>query len=420
MEYRELKPDNLYEASSLVWVIFSEFVAPGYSQVGIETFRKFIQPEELEKSLGSGRFFIMGCFDREKLVGVVLMRDFCHVSLLFVDKAYHRRGIAKKLFTKAMKRCTQENPKLVEITVNSSLYAVEIYRRLGFEIEGNETTKDGITFVPMKMNIGLRLDKMNEFSSVFGSAVNSTETYRKFALYYDAYVRDFKKDIPLYLNFVREGENVLEVGCGTGRILKQLLDAGCYVTGVDISPDMLFIAREKLAKYISAGKLRILKHNLCIETIPEKFERAFVTFYTFNYLVSQCERERFMHNIYDILEPSGIIIIDLLYPIVFSNPELDNKWTEKMLLINGYQIKLKDKRTMNGDIEERIQKYTDGNTVDEIITHRSFFTKSYIQEVLLKAGFKDIRFTDGYNIRGFHSLDSGEKEINSFIVIAVK
>jgi ribosomal protein S18 acetylase RimI-like enzyme len=153
MEYRELKPDNLAEISSLIWIVFSEYVVPGYSQEGIDTFRKFIQPEELNILLESGRFFISGCFDEDKLVGVIAMRDYNHVSLLFVDKAYHGKGIAKALFSEALKRCVQEKSEIDEITVNSSPYAVEIYKKLGFEVTGEQTTKDGITFVPMKMII---------------------------------------------------------------------------------------------------------------------------------------------------------------------------------------------------------------------------------------------------------------------------
>jgi len=98
-------------------------------------------------------FFILGCFEGEKLVGAVAIRDFCHVSLLFVDKAYQHRGIAKELFAKALAICIHEDPELDGITVNSSPYAVPIYKRLGFEVIGESTTNDGITFVPMKKSI---------------------------------------------------------------------------------------------------------------------------------------------------------------------------------------------------------------------------------------------------------------------------
>jgi SAM-dependent methyltransferase len=38
---------------------------------------------------------------------------------------------------------------------------------------------------------------------------------------------------------------VVEVGCGSGRLARQLVDAGCTVVGFDISPAMIRLAREK-------------------------------------------------------------------------------------------------------------------------------------------------------------------------------
>ncbi len=154
MEYRELESSNLTEAAGLIWKVFSEFVGPGYSGEGVETFKKVIRVEELENSLQSGKIYMAGCFEGEKLVGVVSMRDFSHVSLLFVDKAYHGRGIARGLFAKALERCIREKPELCEITVNSSPYAVEAYKKLGFEAAGEQSTRDGITSTPLKMKVG--------------------------------------------------------------------------------------------------------------------------------------------------------------------------------------------------------------------------------------------------------------------------
>ena len=47
------------------------------------------------------KIFMLGCFDMGKLVGAVAIMDFCHVSLLFVDKKYQCKGIAKSTFCKS-------------------------------------------------------------------------------------------------------------------------------------------------------------------------------------------------------------------------------------------------------------------------------------------------------------------------------
>ena len=63
-------------------------------------------------------------------------------------------------------------------------------------------------------------------------------------------------------NYVREGTRVLEIGCGTGRVLAALLGAGHDIVGVDICPDMLSIAEQKLASYLDDGRLRLLWNSL--------------------------------------------------------------------------------------------------------------------------------------------------------------
>ncbi len=59
----------------------------------------------------------------------------------------------------------------------------------------------------------------------------------------------FTDDVGVYLAFARRfGGPILELACGTGRILEPLCRAGFACTGVDASPGMLARARERLAK----------------------------------------------------------------------------------------------------------------------------------------------------------------------------
>ncbi len=153
MEIRILEKNDLPLASRLVWNVFCEFVGSGYSDEGIETFKKFIQPEELEKSIDSGRFFILGSFEEGVLAGVLAMRDNNHVSLFFVDKAFQCKGIGRKLFDEAVRICLQKDSGLNEISVNSSPFAFNIYVKLGFHKEGEETIQNGIAYILMKMGI---------------------------------------------------------------------------------------------------------------------------------------------------------------------------------------------------------------------------------------------------------------------------
>ncbi len=60
--------------------------------------------------------------------------------------------------------------------------------------------------------------------------MSSQETYQRFAQYYDLYIGDFSADLPLYRFPCTPGLRILEIGCGTGRVLRVLLEKGCHVT----------------------------------------------------------------------------------------------------------------------------------------------------------------------------------------------
>ncbi len=182
--YSEMLIGQEQLVSDMVWEVFKEFVAPGYSPEGIQTFKYFIQADELQKATESGRFFTICCWDEETLVGSITIRDGNHISLLFVKKDYHRQGIAKELFCKAIKKCSN----LTEMTVNASSYAVNIYKRLGFKATGEQLTQNGITYIPMKiisasdalfhnMKIEDYHDIYKLWSSTAGMGLSDADTY---------------------------------------------------------------------------------------------------------------------------------------------------------------------------------------------------------------------------------------------------
>lgn len=68
--------------------------------------------------------------------------------MMFVNKEYHRQGIARSLFQTVEQRCKSED-NISNITVNSSPYAIEFYHHLGFFNTDEEITVNGIRFTPM-------------------------------------------------------------------------------------------------------------------------------------------------------------------------------------------------------------------------------------------------------------------------------
>jgi ribosomal protein S18 acetylase RimI-like enzyme len=142
----------------MVWEVFSEFEAPDYTSEGVDTFKEFIVPEILADKIRNKYFTVYCCLDNDSLVGVLALRDTTHISLLFVKKMYHRKGIAKELLRIAIEDIINLKLDLGEVTVNSSPYAVKIYERFGFAATDTMQEKNGIKFTPMKrlLNISRR------------------------------------------------------------------------------------------------------------------------------------------------------------------------------------------------------------------------------------------------------------------------
>ena len=149
---RPLDRDDVKSAMELVLRVFMEFEAPEYAEEGVAEFQAFIEPSIITSKMESGEFWLWGAFYRDKVVGVIAIRPPLHISLMFVDKQYHRRGIAHKLFETVL-NCRSVIDGHGRVTVNSSPYAVEIYKRLGFQPTGMEQTLNGLRFTPMEYNL---------------------------------------------------------------------------------------------------------------------------------------------------------------------------------------------------------------------------------------------------------------------------
>jgi GNAT superfamily N-acetyltransferase len=120
------------------------FEAPDYEEKGIESFKAFIEQDAMVKAIEKGTMFFFGAFEDQRMVGVMAVRDANHISLLFVDPAFHRRGIALALIQEGFKDWS------ASVTVNSSPYALAFYRKMEFVDQDEEQLVDGIRFIPMK------------------------------------------------------------------------------------------------------------------------------------------------------------------------------------------------------------------------------------------------------------------------------
>ena len=84
-------------------------------------------------------------------------------------------------------------------------------------------------------------------------------------LYFSEQVHTTAQYVLPYISSVHKvspESKILEIGCGYGGNLKPFLELGCSVSGIDISPSGIQIAREKLSQWEQANKLCLIESDI--------------------------------------------------------------------------------------------------------------------------------------------------------------
>ena len=150
--YRLLKLGEEASVCNLVARSFNEFIAPGFSEEGVEEFFKYANSRALRKRAESG-YFAMVAESGGQLAGMIEMRGNNHISMLYVDKAFHRKGVAKELVRRALEEISSNSGSPKDITVNSSRYAAPFYESLGFIQFEDEKSIYGVVHIPMVLSL---------------------------------------------------------------------------------------------------------------------------------------------------------------------------------------------------------------------------------------------------------------------------
>lgn len=139
--------------------------------------------------------------------------------------------------------------------------------------------------------------------------------FDRFARFYDLDYEPFQDDVALYLGFAeRTGGPLLELGCGTGRLLLPLAGAGYHVTGVDLSPAMLAVARNKVEAAGLEDSITLVQADMREVKLPQQYRLAFIAINSFMHLASLEDQIQALRAWRKLLLPGGLLIIDVYNP----------------------------------------------------------------------------------------------------------
>jgi len=138
------------------------------------------------------------------------------------------------------------------------------------------------------------------------------DVYDEMAEYYDMIYSD-SLDLEFYLKEARNAEGpVLEVACGTGRILLRLLQDGIDAMGIDLSQGML----EKLHKKAkSLGIKADARHaDMRDFRLEKRFKLIIVPYRSFLHLKDDSARKKTLANFHEHLAPGGCLLLHTYNP----------------------------------------------------------------------------------------------------------
>jgi SAM-dependent methyltransferase len=145
-----------------------------------------------------------------------------------------------------------------------------------------------------------------------------------FARYYDADYRNYDDDRDLILTLAAEtGGPILELGCGTGRLLAPLVAQGHAVTGLDVSAALLALARAKLAR-LGTGQVELVQADMRTFDLPHKdYAFAFCTSNTLMHLTTAADQLQVLRTTHRHLRRGAALLLDLFNPDVFRLAQVD-------------------------------------------------------------------------------------------------
>ncbi len=216
-------------------------------------------------------------------------------------------------------------------------------------------------------------------------------------------------DRPFYRAIIeRAGQPALDVGCGTGRLLLDYLAAGIDVDGVDNSPEMLALCREKAAAL--GLDPRLYEQSMETLDLSRRYGTIIVPSSSFQLLTSGDAAREAMRRFHDHLLPGGVLVMSLML-LVPAAPPPQMEWTDWVKA--GRRQRPEDGATVRRQIrtkydyaqqldhtETRYEVVRDGAVVEEEMHARSPATRWYTQEqarqLYTDAGFGDVRLTCGF------------------------
>jgi SAM-dependent methyltransferase len=224
----------------------------------------------------------------------------------------------------------------------------------------------------------------------------------------------------------RKPKSILDVACGTGNYTFIFADEGYDATGIDLSDEMLQVAREKAS---GRSNPRFLKMDMRKIELDSKYDIATALFGGFGYMLVEAEVGLFLAGIAKHLTPGGLLVFEFwqnsaIFPAAAS-PSGQRSWDraedDDQLIVRLHfskydsQTNILDVRFDFYVLDTKNKMLVDNFSETHLVRTYSI---SQMRELLERNNFKPLAFYDG-NLGKTEKDEPAQASFSTFRVLAV-
>lgn len=239
---------------------------------------------------------------------------------------------------------------------------------------------------------------------------NRQDTYRSLSRYYDLEFDGFDADLELYRQFAVSADGpVLELGCGSGRVLRYLQELDMPLTGIDASASMLAIARERVS-----SRVVLLERDMRFlgDLDGGPFAMAFSAINTFLHMPDVDSQLLTLRGLRPVVREDGMLLLDLFVPqpdyLVTLDGRLEHEFTTVLpggARLDKWAVRAHDLSTQtihttlfydttgeSGCVSRQVDRYT-----------MRYIHHVELEHLLARAGWEIVSLYGDYDLQPFDS-----------------
>ncbi|HKP28031.1 MAG TPA: class I SAM-dependent methyltransferase [Gemmatimonadales bacterium] len=242
--------------------------------------------------------------------------------------------------------------------------------------------------------------------------MTSYDNVGDFGLLYDSVpAYQARTDVGFYVEEARNERSILEIGCGTGRVLLPIARSGAIITGLDSSVSMLTRCGDRVEAEPAEVRQRVsLKEGDIRDfNFPDKFTLVIAPFRILQHLKTIDDQLKCLATVRRHLEPGGRFIFDVFnpfYALLVKDRSVEAEETPELQLTDGRFMRRSYRISRVRFVDqvnevELIYYVRSGDATERVVQsfEMRWYNKAELEHLLVRAGFTVEAIYGGFDRR---------------------